>query len=319
MVSIIIPAFNVQEYLRECLESVLAQSFSDIEVIIVNDGSTDSTPTIAHEFAGSDNRVTVIDQENQGLSAARNAGIEHSAGEYIVFLDSDDTLFPDSIQILFDTLTATGSDIAVAGFTCHKTATRQDRTASTVYTLSPSDAIETILYQTDTRSLNNSAWGKIYRRQIFDSVRFTPGLYFEDIDFFYRAFLTAKAIGVSNATVYFYRTTPKSILRTFSPKRFDVLGITEMMEHAFAKNQRLLAAARSRRFSSNCNIFALLHCRHEASTYKAVADECWNLIEEYRGAILRNRKVRLKNKAGALLSYLGRNAFILMSRVINKP
>ena len=113
MVSIIIPAYNVQEYFRECLESVLAQSFHDIEVVIVNDGSTDNTRRIAEEFMMSDSRVTLINQENGGLSVARNVGLEQSCGDLIMFVDSDDCLLPGAISNLVEVLESTSSDIAI--------------------------------------------------------------------------------------------------------------------------------------------------------------------------------------------------------------
>lgn len=313
MVSIIIPAYNVQEYFRECLESVLAQSFHDIEVVIVNDGSTDNTRRIAEEFMMSDSRVTLINQENGGMSVARNVGLEQSCGDLIMFVDSDDCLLPGAISNLVEALESTGSDIAIGGFSYARHVTAASN--NPVYTISPRDAVETILYQTKHSAFNNSVSGKIYHRCIIGQERFTPGLYFEDIDFFYRVFMRAGVIGVTESVVYFYRATPGSIMHVFSPKRADVLEITRRIELYFNDDPQLLAAAQDRRLSANFNIFALISCQPDRDKYKQISADCWDVIKKYRILALMNNKVRLKNKVGALLSYFGKTVFSILSRL----
>lgn len=308
MVSIIIPAYNVQEYIRECLESVLAQSFHDIEVIVVNDGSTDGTRAIVEEMTVSDSRVRLFDCGNHGSSVARNIGIDNSTGEYIMFVDADDCLMPDAIGNLLDTLKTTDSGIAIGGFTRVKNI--RPKPHSGVSRVSSREAIAVILYQTQLREFNNSCSGKIFRREVIGEERFTPGLYFEDIDFFYRVFLRTDLIGVTNADVYFYRLNPKGKMHSFSSKRIDVLEVTETMEECFSKDRHLLAAARDRRLSANFNILLLLNSRPDKEKYSHVTDKCWDIIRNYRLSSLTNKNVRLTNKAGVVLSYLGKHLFL---------
>ena len=114
--SVVIPAYNVGQYVAQCLQSVLSQSFTDFEVIVVNDGSTDNSAEIARSFADADSRVRVVDQPNGGLSAARNTGIDLASGKWLMFVDSDDMLLPDAMSTLLALAHDTESDIVCGGF-----------------------------------------------------------------------------------------------------------------------------------------------------------------------------------------------------------
>lgn len=114
-VSIIIPVYNTEQYLRDCLSSVLAQTFADFEAIVVNDGSTDGSAAIIRDFAKRDNRFTIVEQQNKGLSEARNAGLKVARGQWITFVDSDDMVAPDFLQVLTDAAKEAQADIACCG------------------------------------------------------------------------------------------------------------------------------------------------------------------------------------------------------------
>jgi len=144
MISVIIPAYNAQAYLRECLESVLAQSFSDWEAIIVNDGSTDSTREIGLCFTARDSRFRLVSTPNGGLSSARNAGIAEARGQWLTYLDSDDTLYPDALARLMAAATE-NVDIVVAGFSRDRDAAAV--TDGSVEIISGLTALERGLYQ----------------------------------------------------------------------------------------------------------------------------------------------------------------------------
>lgn len=116
MISVIIPIYNVEEYLEKCVNSVLNQTYSDLEIILVDDGSTDNSGKICDELKNKDNRIIVIHQENQGLSAARNAGIAKALGEYIAFVDSDDYIMEDMYETLYKNLEKTDADISICKY-----------------------------------------------------------------------------------------------------------------------------------------------------------------------------------------------------------
>ncbi len=315
-ISIIIPAYNAQEYIRECLESVLAQTFTDFEVIVVNDGSTDSTLEIANEFAAKDARIRILSQKNQGVSYARNKAIEASNSEWVTFLDSDDTLPSNGLQRLYDTAIASNTKLALGAFSRNAYQTRPGTTLKYT-TLSAQDAIELTLYQSQIITFNPSAWGKLFHRSILPKAGFTPDIRYEDLDFFYQAFYEAKRISVTNAVVYLYRDNQNSFVNTFSTGRLDVLKVTSELERYISAHlPEILPAARDRRLSANFNIFALLGINTKPHEFIDQKQSCWNLITAYRKECLLNPNTRLKNKLGALLSFCGQRIFTSISRLI---
>lgn len=300
MISIIIPAYNVEKYIGPCIESALSQSFRDIEVIVVNDGSTDSTPVVIQEFARSDSRVRVVNRENGGLSEARNTGLDIARGEWITFLDGDDMLLPGTLEILLNEAVMTGADLVCGSFVRNLNEKKKGKRS---IELSPEEALLDILYQ---KKIQPSAWGKLYKKFLFDNLRYSKAILYEDLDVIYRIVSQTNKVVYTAAPVYFYRITPGSILNSFSKSRFDVLAVTERLEQwaASTSSSEVLKAARDRRLSANFNILGLI-AANKKKEYENVARSCWNIIKRYRFASLVNPKVRLKNKAGIMLSYLG--------------
>lgn len=310
MVSIIVPIYNAEKYLRECIESVIAQTFTDWELILVDDGSTDSSGKIADEYAASDSRIRVIHSENGGPGHARNTGIDASKGEYLAFVDADDCMFQWSVETLMDAIKKGDCDISVGNYISSRAISIPQKHNQDKIFFTNIEAVKDLLYQ---HHITSSPWGKIFSRHLLDRVRFEDYGCYEDLDFM------AKALSISKRTVYvfsplyFYRHTEGSLINTWSRKRLDVLTVTERLEDFMAeKHPELLPAAHDRRLSANFNIF-VLSSRHGE---KDVADRCWELIKNYRGESLRNPDVRLKNKAGILLSYLGKRLFLLVSRMV---
>ena len=214
-ISVIIPVYNVEKYLAECLTSVVNQTFKDIEIICVNDGSTDNSPKILEEFAQKDRRIKIINQENQGMSCARNAGLAIATGEYITFVDSDDyistDLYADMQKYLPAELICFNAKIfpmsekyrALQNYIQCKFEGEQSIT-------------EKIIKQT-----NIHIWNKIFKTSVIreNNIKFPDGLYFEDFPFMFEylySINTAKF--VTGKGYYFYRQQPNSIMKTCSPK-----------------------------------------------------------------------------------------------------
>lgn len=303
MVSIIIPAFNAEKYLRECLDSAVGQTCRDVEIIVVDDGSKDLTGRIASEYASRDSRVKLFTKPNGGLSSARNHGVACSRGEWITFLDADDALFPDAVSLMLSVAGKHGMEIVCGGYVEGRAFSPRERGVMRDYTLCSVEAVEAALYQ---HSITTMAWGKLYSRRIVETERFTEGIWYEDIDFFYRAYDLVARIAFIDAPVYFYRVNEGSFLHTFTPSRCDVLAVTERIERYMERRHPdLLPAARDRRLSANFNMFCLLAVNDRSGRYSRIADGCWALIRRYRRESLTNPRVRLKNKIGILVSYLG--------------
>lgn len=305
MISVIIPAYNAQAYLRECLESVLAQSFSDWEAIIVNDGSTDSTCDIAAGFTERDSRFRLVSTPNGGLSSARNAGIAEARGQWLTYLDSDDTLYPDALaKLMAAASVAENIDIVVAGLSRSR-----DVAAATdgrVEIMSGLTALEQGLYQ---RSVTTSACAKLFRRGVVADIRFPDGLYYEDLLYCVETLRRSARVAVIGDVIYYYRDNPSSFINTFTQRRLDVLHVTARVEGLLEGDEVLQRAARDRRLSACFNIYGLLAVHDRDGRYSDVSVQCWRLIKDYRRDSLLNPRVRLKNKLGILLSYMGRRFF----------
>ena len=303
MVSIVIPVYNVEKYLRQCLKSVLAQTFFDWEAIVVDDGSTDASGRIADEFAAADARIKVVHQANGGLSVARNTGIGHASGDWIYFLDSDDAISARAVEECVAVAEREHCDVVVAMATHGEDGL--DRGTGKTTALTPEEAIAITLHQ--RRGMLNSAWGKLFRARLLDAERFTPGIWYEDLDFFYRVYEKAGRIARLDRAHYFYRQHSGSFLGTWKEGRLDVLDVTERIEQwAARRDGALIAAARDRCFSAACNMFLLTarlcpeHPRRDAM---------WQLIKERRREVAFGSGVRLKNRIGAIVSYLGPRVF----------
>lgn len=318
MVSVIVPAYKVEDYLADCLNDILNQDYENIEIIVVDDGSPDRSGEMAMEFARRNSRIKILRQKNSGLSEARNSGLKMATGEYITFIDSDDRIAPDYISTLVRTALETGAGISMVGFRMFRDKMPEpdnNQDGGKVRILNPEECVEEILYQ--RRDTVPSACGKLFLKEIWGDSHFTSGILYEDLDLIPRVCLKGKLIAASDRRIYYYRHNENSITHNFSPRRLDVLGVTERLERDFsALGNSLGEAARDRRLSANFNIFGL--CANSGEErYSGVMEECWNLIRRYRFRSLMNPKVRLKNKLGILASYAGGKRLIrLLARKV---
>lgn len=312
LISVIVPVFNTERYLAACLDSILAQSYQNLEIIVVNDGSTDLSLNVAESYAEKDDRIRLYNHDNEGLSEARNRGLNVSTGERVTFVDSDDILLPGALKKMMKAMDETGADI-VEGMSVktHASFKLENLDDPVIIEYEASAAIEDVLYQ---KRLLPSACGKLFKKSLFENINFRKNIYYEDLDVFYKLFEKAHKIVYLKYPVYFYRETEGSITNTWNPKRLDVLNVTENIENYFIGNDNLLKPARDRRLSANFNMFSLCSLNGD----KENADKCWEIIKKYRRQSLTDPKVRIKNKAGILLSFLGKNLFKLVSRKVYK-
>ena len=218
-ISVIIPIYNVKAYLRRCLSSVEAQSFTGFEAVLVDDGSTDGSMEIEREFAARDVRFRIVAKENGGVASARNAGIAAATGEYIAFVDADDFVEPDFLETLFTAVRDTGSDIACCNF--NRYFPRQELRLPHLLVKSPAvynsrPLVKSLLH--DTR-MQSYLWNKLWRRTLFTDygVAF-PNAYFEDTQVVLRLFYHARRVVVNEATLYNYTQRDGSIVHTFRPE-----------------------------------------------------------------------------------------------------
>lgn len=303
MITFIVPAYNAERYLRQCVDSILVQSNVDLDVVLVDDGSTDATGAICDEYAVADPRVRVIHTVNRGVSAARNAGIDAARGEWLAFVDADDAVHPLFAERMLRLAQDYGCDIAAAQMLQAADCVWPESKGCKIVEYTPDEAVETSLYQ---RLLNCSMCGKLFKSSLFSDLRFPPYRY-EDLDLFHQLCRRAGKIVEVNEVLYFYRVNPESYMQVFTPQRLDVLRVVDNIEEAYAAHPRLGKAARDRKFAANYNMFLL--CQKP---------ECWKTVKRLRREVFFNPKSRAKNKAGALLSYFGRRAAITVNKLICK-
>lgn len=304
LISIIIPAYNAEKYLGECLRSIAGQTYANIEVVLVDDGSTDSTASVGREWEQKDRRIRYIRTENAGVSAARNTGIDMARGEWIGFVDADDFIDPGFVEILIGNAQRYGADISSARFDVyHKNAYRKrvKQSRNRVMCMSATDAIADVLYQ---KHLDNSPCNKIYRSELWRDVRFTTGSRYEDLDVFYRVFERADRVAFTPLALYHYRQHSDSYMHKFDSSHSVVLDVTAgISAYMSDRCPQLLQAAHDRELSANFNILVLMY--GNGMEDEAVSDRCWNRIVQLRHGSLTDRNVRLKNKIGIIASYLG--------------
>lgn len=226
LISIIVPTYNVEKYIRTCIESILAQTYRNIEVIIVNDGSTDQSLAVISDLICSHQNVKVINQKNQGVSVARNTGIDAATGKYITFVDPDDKIMPDFVSSLYQIADKTGADIVRGSF--------RDFNGNIPKGWGPDFNVPTncgtiVLDQFLSSNISFVAVTSIYRLDFINSnhIRFTPGILFEDADFTIRAYMLAKLVATSPEPNYAYRINrPGSQLTTKTTKNAKKMSLS---------------------------------------------------------------------------------------------
>lgn len=266
LVSIIIPVFNVAELLGRCVDSVFAQTYQNLEIILINDGSTDSSGELCDIYAQRDPRVRVIHQTNQGLSAARNTGLAIASGEFVSFIDSDDVVAPTLIEHLLDLCLVYHTDLSICSFVEFSSVMPLADTAlpSNADDIRLASTLDTLNGMLLDQGFTVSAWGKLYARSIFQGVRFPVGRLYEDVGTTYRLVLQCDKIAISNAPLYFYYQNPASITQQpFSMKKLDLISLTDQMcddleswakTKPIATQQKITCLSRERRIHARFSV-----------------------------------------------------------------
>ena len=295
--SVIIPVFNVEKYLRACLDSVLNQSFSDWEAVCVNDGSTDGSASILAEYAAKDDRFRGVEQPNGGLSAARNTGMKNATGEYVLFLDSDDWLETDALETLAGNLD--GEDMLC--FSGRRYLELENR-------FLPSDQLEERIYLSGMDYYNENALLRrdfafvcvvlrAYRRSFLDenALRFKEGIFHEDNLFTPLACYFARRVKVLNRCLYDYRVRDNSITTTYNEKRLrDLLGTANELAAFFIAKTGFDKTVVYRAITHHFQVVFKNVPRAQRSSFKKICD--WKRYRTVSGTKPRHVLNYWKNK-----------------------
>lgn len=225
LISVIVPVYNVEKYLEKCLDSILAQTLSDIEIIVIDDGSTDRSAEICDTYAQRDGRIKVLHKKNGGLSSARNAGLDIATGKYIALVDSDDWIADNMFEVLYDSIKEYKADIAQCE--CIKMKNDDTIVNPNLRIKKPTihSAKEILERLHDKGCITYTVvWNKLYKAELFQGLRFPHGKYHEDEFFSYRMIHRAKRIVCCSNKLYFYRQRANSITgRKFNLTRLDAI------------------------------------------------------------------------------------------------
>lgn len=281
-ISVIVPVYKVEPYLRRCVDSILGQTFTDFELILVDDGSPDGCPAICDEYAARDPRVVVIHQKNSGLSAARNAGIDwafaNSDSQRLSFIDSDDWVHPDYLRLLLEAAEKYHTAVSICSY-------KQTSGEEPVVDL---DSVAAHLWDTEKYYVEHTqfatiAWGKLYEKSCFAQVRYPVGKLHEDEFVTYKLLFAHKKLAVVDLPLYFYFQSTNSITTSaWTPRRMAAIEALEEQLSYFADNG--FHDAQKRRVRS----FLWLLCSqyHGAKTADAdYQEECRYLLRKMRSVM----------------------------------
>lgn len=219
LISVIIPVYNVEDYLDRCLESVVHQTYEEIEIILVDDGSTDSSSLKCDEWGKKDARIKVIHKENEGLSEARNEGIESSKGEFLLFVDSDDCIHRNMCYKLYEMLVKNEADVAVGNVVRFTGQPIEAEISEQCMAVDKYYALEKIA----TDYIWCVAWGKLYRRELFSGLRYPKGKLHEDEFLIHQVYYRCEKIIYTEEVLYYYYNNPQGIMNgAFTVNRFDI-------------------------------------------------------------------------------------------------
>lgn len=287
LISVIVPVYNVEPYLRKCLDSILNQTYRDLEILVIDDGSTDGSGAICDEYH--DPRIRVFHTENHGLSAARNYAIDRAHGDYIAFLDSDDWLELNALETFLTTAQNTGADIVACRFYQeYKNTTVEPGGIETEFVVRGEQIMASMILE---HKLTEDVWNKFYRASLFDSIRYPEGMIFEDKATTYKLLQKAYTLAYTPEYLIHYRNRAGSLSNIHSMKslidywlvyreRFDTLSPISTDYYKTALSEAVGAISRMWRWYAGCD-------EEEKKEAEKTLDEMQSFMDEHRREVMR--------------------------------
>ncbi len=300
IVSVIVTVYNIKNYIDRCINSLLAQTYTSVEIIIVDDGSTDGSSELCDRLAEKDERIRVIHQPNGGLSNARNTGIDNATGQYIMFIDGDDVVYSDMCDLLLTGLQTYDAQIAACEVAHTFEGNAPDYVCNDKFELlNPSEAISQMWYQT---GFFPSACTKMYSRQLFSQHRFTEGLLFEDVDIMYRLLWSSERIVCTSSRLYGYMHRCDSITTAkFTVRDLDILTIADrLLDFASNTAPHLIAAAQA--YAVTAAMRVELNAP-KTDEFTAAHKRARNTLKKFGFNVLKDKHTRKKTRYALILYY----------------
>lgn len=297
LISVIVPIYNVEEYLDMCIKSILNQTYENLEIILVDDGSPDKCGIICDKYEKKDTRISVIHKKNGGLSDARNHGLKRATGEFIYFIDSDDFIEKDTLEHMMNNLNSTNSDISICGR----------------YYLYGSEIVlkqrQNIFLELDSEQAINkmnligyydvASWDKLYKRDLFENIQFLKGELSEDWFVTYKLFDRAKKIIYDSTPKYYYRQRSGSITHKKSINYNPIIASKEVLDFVGVKYPN------SKNIAITAYVFANIGVYDNLILYdtnnKTAQKEILEVIKKYYQIVIDNREVLMSRRAQLIL------------------
>lgn len=307
LISVILPIYNVSEYLERAINSVITQTYKNIEIILVDDGSTDDSGIICDRFADTDSRIKVIHKQNGGLSSARNAGIEIALGEYLTFIDSDDYVDEDYVEYLYKLVCEYNVPMSICSHTVvYENGTVLKKETGERQCLDAHKVLERILYDED---IDLSAWAKMYHKSLFKNIRFKEGRLFEDAATTYKFVYESQRIALGSESKLYYMIRNNSISNIgFSRKKIDLITSTKEMSDFCVEKYPDLKKAGMRRL-----IYAYMSTLSQLANSSVkdieVQKDLMKFIRKNGMSVLLDPRSKNRDKLGIVSTFFGFNFY----------
>lgn len=315
-ISIIVPVYKVEKYLSRCIDSILAQTYTNIEIILVDDGSPDNCDKICDEYAKKDNRIKVIHKNNGGLSDARNAGLEIASGDYIGFVDSDDYIKEDMYQKLLKACIDNNAQLSICGrYDVFENEIIPSFSFSGFKIWNSKEAIENLL---TWNNLDSSACDKLFNKQLFKKLRFPVGKYNEDIFVMTNILHEVNKIVHIGESMYYYCHRPNSITtEIFSEKKMDLLDASQkVLDFVIDKYPSLKLQAKSFHYKGIIFLLSILQTKQTKKQYQNSYKMLRKLLIKNLFYILLSKYINCKTKLISML--LLTNIYFLFKKIKNQ-
>lgn len=302
LLSVVVPVYNVEKYLDRCIKSIINQTYKNLEIILVDDGSKDNSGIICDKYASKDKRIKVVHKENEGLSEARNTGIRLSKGQYITFVDSDDYIDKRMYEILISDLEKYEVDIATCDYLRIVDYRKKAEISNEVLIYSKNKAISKILKNEDYKDY---AWNKIYKKELFDDVLYPKGRIQEDVATTYKLILKANKVSYNKSKLYFYLKRRGSIIDSWNIKNDIDLYISSLERYKdidiFLKD-----------LIDNDRFFLIITCDIFDKCYKFLEDE---MIMEVKKIVKQISKKKDVNKTLSIYKKMQMGSLLIDTRL----
>ncbi len=323
LISVIVPVYNTEQFLEKCVKSLLSQTYDNIEIILVDDGSVDGSADLCDRLKAVDKRIVVIHQANAGVSAARNHGLAEMKGSYVTFVDSDDYVAPDYIQVMYDALSQNDADISTCGM--YRVDSARNNKLKIAFAdinsrtkcVSGASSIRNMFYD---RLCSASSCSKLYDKELFDSLKFPPLIMGEDTFLAYSLLLKANMVAHTRKPLYYYVKHPASVTNSKENyiKFYDYIKLYDyiMSENKYKDDKEFFLSLTNRLVENNFWVYMKL--RNCPDMYEDEKKHIVDNIKKYRKYVITNPKAKFRVRGACFLSYGGMNFLNKIYDNINK-